>query len=68
MKKKKFCFLCKKELRLRFWLIPSKAVCPNCGTVFYTRRGLKRNHEIYDCHFSTDDWEAKMLEGYAENV
>lgn len=40
----------------------------NCGTVFYTRRGLKRNHEIYDCHFPTDDWEAKMLEGYAENV
>ena len=68
MKKKKYCVLCKEELELRFGLIPSKAVCPNCGTVFYTRKSLRGNREIYRCRFTADEQEVKMTEENTENV
>lgn len=68
MKKKKYCVFCGEELRMRFWLVPSRTVCPKCGTVYYTRGSITGRHEVYHCHFPTDDWYKGYTEGIKENV
>ena len=51
MEKKKYCALCRTELLMRFRFILSRTVCPNCGTVYITRRSLSGTHDVYHCHF-----------------
>lgn len=68
MKKKKSCIFCGEELRMRFLLVPSRMVCPKCGTVYYTCGSLTGKPEVYHCHFLTDYWDKGYTEGTRENV